>query len=82
VDRREPASAVKVFFATSYVSNVLEWLVTNSYLLLLPFWVPQTVTEKCGKYVVTYACSKDILYVGNSMQYLFLNVVLFMLHNM
>jgi hypothetical protein len=57
------------------------WLVAKSYLLLLHFGVAQTITEDCGKCVVTHICSNGILYVANSMQCLLLYVILFMLNN-
>jgi hypothetical protein len=81
VDRQEEDGAMRVFITTSNVSNVLEWLVANSYLLLLLYSVFQTVTEDGGKYVVTHVCSMGILYVAKSMQHLLLYIILFMLNN-
>jgi hypothetical protein len=70
VDRWEQAGAVKFFITTSNVSSVLEWLVANSYISLLFYSVPQTVTEDCGKCVATFVCSMGILYVAKSMQHM------------
>ena len=56
------------------------WLIHISYLS--HYLVSQTMTEDCGKFVVTHMCSKGILYVANSMQYLLLSIILFMLNNM
>jgi len=58
----------------SNVSTVHGWLVDNSYLLLL--LKHEKDHEKC---LSTYLCSMGIPYGANSMQYMLLNVILFML---
>jgi hypothetical protein len=72
---------MRVFLCHNNVSSVHVWMVANSYLLVFHYSVPQTMTEDSGKCVVTFICSMGILYVANSMQYLSLQVILFMLNN-
>jgi len=67
------------FFATKNVSSVYVLLVANLYLLLLHYRFAQTMTENCGKFVDNLICSMGIRYVANSMQYLLLYIILFLL---
>jgi len=80
VDWEEEASGVRVLFATKNVSSVHVLLVANSYLLLLQYRFAETMTDNCGKCVDNLICSMGIRYVANSMQYLLLYIILFMLN--
>jgi hypothetical protein len=54
-------------------------LVANSYLLLLHYRFAGTMRDNCGKCVDNLIYSMGICYVANSMRYLLLYVILFML---
>ena len=70
---------MRVFFCHNNVSSVHVWLVATSYLLLLHYSISKTMPEDYGKCVVTHICRMGILYAKNSIQYLLLHVILFMI---
>ena len=64
------------FVATSNVSTVHVWLVANSYLLLLLYWLLRT-WQKLWENKLKYLCSMGIVCGAYYMHYLLLNVILF-----